>query len=67
MDIFSSYLPEASLNSGAKYTVKNIGKGKTNVFVQEGDKIDLFFTGFMIERRFQSQTFVSNGVGWFVV
>jgi hypothetical protein len=67
MDIFSAVLPSAELSSGAAYTVKNVGKGKTNVFVTGEDKLDILFTGFMIEARFESHTFISDGNGWFIV
>ena len=61
------YLPSAYQNSGALYTVKNLGKGNIMVFPSGNDKIDLFFTGFMIDQRFASYEFLSNGSGWFLV
>jgi hypothetical protein len=37
------------------------------VFSTGSEKIDLFFTGFMIDQRFASHEFLSNGSGWFLV
>ena len=61
------YLPLVSQNSGVVYTVKNLGKGNIMVFTQPNEKIDLFFGGFMIDQRFASYEFLSNGSGWFLV
>ena len=61
------YLPSAYQNSGALYTIKNLGKGNIMVFPSGIDKIDLYFTGFMIDQRFASYEFLSNGSGWFLV
>ena len=61
------YLPSAYQNSGVLYTVKNLGRGNIMVFPSGSDKIDLFFTGFMIDQRFASYEFLSNGSGWFLV
>ena len=61
------YLPPVNQNSGVLYTVKNLGKGNIMVFSTGSEKIDLFFTGFMIDQRFASYEFLSNGSGWFLV
>ena len=61
------YLPPVNQNSGVLYTVKNLGKGNIMVFSTGSEKIDLFFTGFMIDQRFASHEFLSNGSGWFLV
>jgi hypothetical protein len=61
------YLPPVSQNSGVLYTVKNLGKGNIMVFSTGSERIDLFFTGFMIDQRFASHEFLSNGSGWFLV
>jgi hypothetical protein len=61
------YLPKVVQNSGVVYTVKNLGKGNIMVFTQANEKIDLFFGGFMIDQRFASYEFLSNGSGWFLV
>ena len=61
------YLPPVSQNSGVLYTVKNLGQGNIMVFSTGSEKIDLFFTGFMIDQRFASHEFLSNGSGWFLV
>jgi len=61
------YLPPVIQNSGVLYTVKNLGKGNIMVFTQANEKIDLFFEGFMIDQRFASYEFLSNGSGWFLV
>ena len=61
------YLPPVNQNSGVLYTVKNLGKGNIMVFCTGSEKIDLFFTGFMIDQRFASHEFLSNGSGWFLV
>jgi hypothetical protein len=61
------YLPPVNQNSGVLYTVKNLGKGNIMVFATGSEKIDLFFTGFMIDQRFASHEFLSNGSGWFLV
>jgi hypothetical protein len=61
------YLPPVSQNSGVLYTVKNLGQGNIMVFCTGSEKIDLFFTGFMIDQRFASHEFLSNGSGWFLV
>jgi len=61
------YLPPVTQNSGVLYTVKNLGKGNIMVFATGSEKIDLFFTGFMIDQRFASYEFLSNGSGWFLV
>ena len=61
------YLPPVSQNSGVLYTVKNLGQGNIMVFSTGSERIDLFFTGFMIDQRFASYEFLSNGSGWFLV
>ena len=61
------YLPPVNQNSGVLYTVKNLGQGNIMVFATGSEKIDLFFTGFMIDQRFASHEFLSNGSGWFLV
>jgi len=61
------YLPPVNQNSGVLYTVKNLGQGNIMVFCTGSEKIDLFFTGFMIDQRFASYEFLSNGSGWFLV
>ena len=61
------YLPPVIQNSGVLYTVKNLGQGSIMVFATGTERIDLFFTGFMIEQRFASYEFLSNGSGWFLV
>jgi len=61
------YLPPVIQNSGVLYTVKNLGKGNIMIFSRPNEKIDLFFTGFMIDQRFASYEFLSNGSGWFLV
>ena len=61
------FLPSAYQNSGVLYTVKNLGKGNIMVFPSGIDTIDLYFTGFMIDQRFASYEFLSNGSGWFLV
>jgi len=61
------YLPPVNQNSGVLYTVKNLGKGNIMVFCTGSERIDLFFTGFMIDQRFASYEFLSNGSGWFLV
>ena len=61
------YLPPVIRNSGVVYTVKNIGKGNIMVFATGSERIDLFFTGFLINQRFASHEFLSNGSGWFLV
>ena len=37
------------------------------VFATGSERRDLFFTGFMIDQRFASYEFLSNGSGWFLV
>ena len=61
------YLPPVNQNSGVLYTVKNLGQGNIMVFCTGSERIDLFFTGFMIDQRFASYEFLSNGSGWFLV
>lgn len=61
------YLPPVNQNSGVLYTVKNLGKGNIMVFATGSERIDLYFTGFMIDQRFASYEFLSNGSGWFLV
>ena len=61
------YLPPVNQNSGVLYTVKNLGRGNIMVFCTGSERIDLFFTGFMIDQRFASYEFLSNGSGWFLV